>query len=664
MGCDGALLASRATTLSPPLTFAVGDSGRSHTIRRTLDPEDPALRDCGRARLAPVFARLATRGHLFALYQDAGHLDPHGHDGLAYPSDVPFGREAWGPYGLLMPASNPGFSSALADLAVRAADGRPMPGWDSAQNLGGTSWSGSGFPLYPISPTSRADYYLDGLAAELAPGGLGPRAAYVDAADADVPSWNLIDRVTGSPRAHTIAAALAAQQEALEVLRRRVGGPLFGEGSYAGRAQWESFESGLWDGRARQMTPPDELAGRIEPTLGQPVIPDFELFSVLPRASAHHGMGWESLFGDVGSEYGFPVDLCPAWNPSCDPSAVFLDPWFAHEVSFGHMAYAGLNGWVPNEYRTLEGVLREYALIGGVHGAIVASEAVAVGYVDAAGVERTLDEALAVRGYDFVHPRLRVRYAGGLEVFVNHAVSTEPWSVALPPDPSRGFDTVRLPRHGFAVFDRAGLLVFSAFNPDPSAPSAATRVEYARVPGRYTMVCGRGTAQTVAGFPDAETRAALSDHAALLAHTVLRSETRRTVVAVDRALGTRGSDPNTSPVSDALELSPGSGAWVVRSLGAPPPLVAIDVRADADVLPAEAQTGLRAIGRYEGGAWVDLTTRVAWQSSDDTVLRVDTAGAASALRRGEVEVSARLTPEGGAPPISSAPISLRVTPAP
>jgi len=663
MGCDGADLFAHSTPLDPPLTFAIPGVG-THTARRVVDPEDPAIRACGRARLGAVTARLAARGHLFSLYQDGGNIDPHGHDGLAYPTDVPLAMLAFGTYALRLPSFNPGYTPARADEVVRAADGTPMPSWDTTQNLAATSWAGAGYSIYPISPTHRTSYYIDGLAEELAPGGLGPRAVYIDAADAEVPSWNQVDRVVGSPRAHTIAAAIAAQQSALDAVRRRVGGPLFGEGAYAKRAQWESFESGLWDGRSRHMTPPDELGARIEQTLGQPIIPDYELFSILPRASGHYGMGWESLFGRLGVDYGFPVDLCIGGGTDCDRSSIFLDPWFAHEVTFGHMAYAGLNGWTPNEYRTLEGLLREWALVGAVHGAVVATEVASIVYVDAAGTERSLEQALAVDDFDFVHPRVRIRYASGLEVYVNHGLATRPWSVSLPPEAGRGFDTVALPRHGFLAFDPEGLLVFSALNPDPAAPAPTQRVEFARVPGRYTMVNGRGVVQAVAGFPDAETRAALAANPALLAHTVIRNDVRRIVVAADRGLGTRGDGVTTGTVGDALTLLSGSGSWVVQPIGAPPALASIVIDADVDLLPAGQQTGVRAIGRYDNDAWADFTTRVTWITSDPAVLRVDAAGGVSAERRGTATVTARFAPDGGGVAIASAPITLQVTAAP
>ncbi len=472
-----------------------------------------------------------------------------------------------------------------------------------------------------------------------------PGAAFIDA-QSELPGGVAIDQRSTSGKAHSIREGLIGNREAFEALRRYAQGPLFGEGHYWRARQWDSFESGLWDGRHRGFGVPVTPQGSLVPNRDAPVIPDFELSAVFPRAAGHHGMGWE---GDEhwGPGLTFPVD------GTNGRATAFVDSYFVNTITYGHAPYVGSNGAVLNNYWTLEGTLRSAVLVGAVQELLSRSRVATVRYVDGAGAELTLSEAL-LAPLDLANARVHVTYESGAQLWANHDLgSGTSWSVVaphLPPSQTaqvqRGFS---VPGNGFVVSDGRGFLAFSA-----TPEGGEARMDYVRAPGRWEAITGRGVAATYDGFPQAAVLAALPPGrvSAYRLGTVVRNDVHNLAIG---ASGGLWHYPTRSWF--------GPGRVDVTALGAQPAAVALSLRVQRNALRVGAQVGLSARVAYANDAWRDLTPLASFQVMPAGIVSVDQGGAALGLALGTAVVTATWDPDGPAGPqlpLTSAPVTLVV----
>ena len=532
MGCDPADLVDDDGNYSSQ----IGGTGPTYTIDG-VDPDNSTNKTAGNVAFGAAMDAAANAGWLMALYQDSGHLDQHGYGPYAgmqgdYPGTPPLSWIGWPDdtsghlRGLLAPATNPEYS-ADAYRIVTDENGDPTYGWDTTWNLvNATTWHGEGHAMHVISPTDLYDHFTEELADAV--GLFAPTALFVDATTG-VPSWNKIDRLVGSGKASRIWQATFDTIGALLTHKSDIGGPLNGENNHFRYNQWDSFEAGLWDGRHRKF--PVDVGNELTADAGRIngdswVIPDYELTQVGPLASANLGMGWEGQHLSTG----YPVD------GSSGATHAFVDSWWTNIVTFGHSAYFGTNGHVPNNYWTCEGILRSYYLLAGLQAAQRAGGVPVVEYFINNSTYVELDTAVreSTAATLLKNPRIRLTYPSGLVIWANHDVAgNNGWKVSItdsPPGGSPSSFSIGLPPNGFVATDPSGLLVFSADNPQGSGPSAH-RIDYARIPGRWEMMCTRGdTTQKYNGFPQSSLINQFSSPTAAANHTIIRNDVHNLLV--------------------------------------------------------------------------------------------------------------------------------------
>jgi hypothetical protein len=677
-GADPTLMHVEQVIADPPSVFTALP-GLPESVR-VVDPTHPTNVALAHDQFGSLMQTARELGIVMSLYQDWGGLDQHGWgpypEGQGpYPTPKPLWRPEWvfqdgqeiAGLALSVPSQTPDYP-AKAHRLVRDDVGDPKTGWDAGLSLVGSSWDGQGHAHHVVSPTYMEEHLADGLDEVMDL--YQPDALFVDVIH-EVPNYLKIDQELGSGKSKSIWAAEHELRSALFGHKANVGGPLLGENSHFRRFQWESYLSGLFDGRHRKFPvhfPVDTSEGPAEVNADSWVIPDYELTWVRPRSASDGGMGreidhmsvldWPSVMvadGCVNFPVGYPYPLdCldGSWN-------VFLDSWWTNLVTYGHSAFITTNGHGLNAVRSMEGILREYYLITGLQRAYSAAGDVTVRYVHPGG-EADLSEALGPLALDLKNPRVHLSYDTGLQIWANHEVIAPvggpggDWAVSVPdllPDGTPVVHQMTIPPNGFAASDGQGLLVFSAHNPE--APGAPHRIDYARVPGRWEMICTRGDGtQTFGGFPSFQILDELPPHG-FESHTVIRNDRRNLVV------GARGG------VWNAVAEAWFDGTVAVAPLEAPALLPQALVVAEQDGR-GEAGVGQRlgftatlylGLDSWGNPRTRDVTSLVSW-SLDSAAAAIDTNGAVTGLVPGPVQVSA--TWDDGTAVVHSAPVLLSV----
>jgi hypothetical protein len=659
-GCDPTELVVEQVIEDAP-SLIPGVFGMPDTLR-VVDPTDPANVALANDHFGSLMDTAHEQGVLVSLYQDWGGLDQHGWGPYAqgegpYPVDVPLWRPEWVfqdgqdilGLALSLPSQAPEYAEKTHRL-VRDDQGVPKAGFDANLALEGSSWDSQGHAHHVVSPSFMEEHLADGLDEVMVP--YAPDAIFVDVIH-EVPTFLRIDQVAGSERAHTVWQAEHELRTAIEGHKANVGGPLLGENSHFRRFQWDSYLSGLFDGRHRKFPvffPLDTSEGPGAVNADSWVIPDYEQTWVRPRSAADSGMGREidhmspadwgaqmAVDGCVNFPPGnpYPLDcLDGSWHP-------FLDSWWTNLVTYGHSAFMTSNGQALNAVRSMEGILREYYLIGGLQRAYHAAGDVTVGYVHSGG-EATLSEALGSLALDLTNPRVHLSYDTGLQIWANHEVLAPgggpggDWAVSVPdllPDGTPAVHRMTVPPNGFVASDGQGLLVFSAHNPD--SPGAPHRIDYARVPGRWEMICTRGDGtQTFGGFPGFELLEELPADG-YEAHTVIRNDRRNLLVGAIGGVWNSVADAWLSGLVTAVPLE---GAELVPTV-----LVVAEQegRNSASVGQRLGFTATLDLGPDASGhpRTRDVTPLVDW-SVDSGAAIIDGNGALTALSVGPVAVSA------------------------
>lgn len=598
------------------------------------------------------------KGLLFGLYTDSANIDEN-LGPTAYPTNIgPLWFESWYkvPLGqtLVVPTTSGGTVTLLAGEAigldlptgnafydgskvVRDDLGQPKLGWNTVYNLPHSTWDGYGHGLHNFSAAQMYDLLTDRL--ENLPASYDPGAAFVDQT-CDLPGNHHIDQMVGSNRSHTIADFLVDRNDAMLRHRRDMEGPLFGEGTYWRSHQFETYDSGIWDGRHRtipRLVKPQGPTVPLGATKEAPIIPDYEHFEVAGIAGANYGMGWEGQFDPSAPT---PYDGTNGLNSS------FADQWFTTIATYGHSAFLGTNGHVSNTFWTMEGTLRSYYLLTGLHAAQRSTTVTAVEY-ESGGNYYDLSATFAA-GITFDTPRIRISYANGLKLWANHAaVGGSVWQVQNVGYRLNGVGTpttvtFHIPPKGFVATDGEKLLVFSA----PLPNSTTGRIDYARVPGKWRMISCRGTATSFEGFPNpSEQIPSTANWTNFLAHTVVRNYTK------DVLIGASGGLWNPSTESFA------SGAYEIINppQAALPSALTLQVQSQQTSVDVDREIGISALATYgndpQNNAEIrNVTPLVTWSSSHPSLASVNKVGVVLGKATGQqVTISATWDPDGAGP---------------
>jgi len=238
------------------------------------------------------------------------------------------------------------------------------------------SWQRAWPPTYSIKPLKAVE-----VAERYGPAQVrkyGVDATYCDVHTAVVP-WGYVDYQAGTPGAAKLRTTFESYGRILQLQRKVYGGPCFSEGTH------HAFYSGLIDGSYGQMGLPDAP--------NQPLLLDFDLRKL------------HTLSADIS--------MTPAadWGPGTEY------PCMAATIAYGH------GGFFP--FDAVPRAARYYFLIGTMQQQYLLTPVRDIGYWDGSaflGVSRALPAGAHRRG------QVRVRYANGLEVFVNYSRS-DAWRV-------------------------------------------------------------------------------------------------------------------------------------------------------------------------------------------------------------------------------------------
>lgn len=295
---------------------------------------------------------------------------------------------------------------------------------------------------------------------------LGAGGAFLPTLAAWNPAWpwpgaddTVQDQLPTPQHAANLGDTVRAYKDLFGAVQKQ--GPLVAEGA---SGYWEtgydSFYAGYLDGLWRSLA---TGSPEVPPANGGLVVPDYEL-SVVRSRLVGLGMGpYPSFFG--------------ADESAGRLSDSQLDAQRAFGLAYGH---AGA-WWVrqpsggASEPLTEAEQAKEYFTARAVQARTLDAPLLAVRYVSSEGVERDLSNAF-IQNLDLAGPRLALRYANGVSVWVNHAEAL--WSVQL------GVESFDLPRHGWLVTGPDGFLAYSAL-------AEGRRVDYLWTP-EYVLLDGRG----------------------------------------------------------------------------------------------------------------------------------------------------------------------------
>jgi hypothetical protein len=285
-------------------------------------------------------------------------------------------------------------------------------------------------------------------------------------------------KINNSPArtgARSMKQMISQARDTLQLARQTVGGPIFNEGYNGGNTgatdnTWQFY--GYSDGQEK------EYPGQRDCL----IIPHFSLFEESQKIN--NRAPYVTRFHNYTTSGSMPYDL------------IDWDDYFAQALAFNHQFQPIVPGTdfqlsagpvVPfNEvfYRVVDTYYRAHELQREFNASPIAS----ISYRDdATGAFLSLEQALAISGFDFQNPRIRLIYENGLTILINFRA--QDWSVTtgLPVGVS-GSTTLALPRSGWVAW-RTGASEFLGY----SAKLVGNHVDYVRS-ANYIYGNGRGIA--------------------------------------------------------------------------------------------------------------------------------------------------------------------------
>ena len=311
--------------------------------------------------------------------------------------------------------------------------------------------SGEWRPAWPRCYALKSSRAVE-LDAKLAPEvqrKFGSNAAYTDVQTAVSP-WAYCDYDARVPGAGTFAATFYAYGELL-LHDQRVYGPTWSEGTY------QCLYAGLATGNYGLAYTGVDLAQ-------EPLNVAFDLMTIHPL-ECDIGMPWTGHFLK-GEDWKTPERI--------DES---IDHFLAATIAYGHI------GWLVEEEHGIQRTCRSYYMLQQLQKRYCMKRPDEIAYADLTGKWLTASQAIA--SGEMRHSRLRVKYPGGLQVYVNG--SREDWEIG-------GVDgkAVTLPPWGWYAFEKNTGFVELSGVMDRHRMDYVRSAEYEYLDGRSTRTCVGG----------------------------------------------------------------------------------------------------------------------------------------------------------------------------
>lgn len=437
-------------------------------------------------------------------------------------------------------------------------------------------------------------------------------AAYLDIQSYASPSHGAdgdhIDQLAGSPWAKSIRQGLIDQKLWMRDMTDILEGPMLGEGSiatFASNREWlfagycDSVQRVINTGNYKKASQ-QNLNDPYSPTLW-PVIPEFEL-RVMAPLQANHGNGFYDRFfsrSDTG------MTNQTTGLPNYPLSRAAHDRYRIYEITYGHTTFfmtAGAFNTAGN-MNTYADMIREYYLGRALQSLYLDSPVRSIHYLHNGALSSFEQVFSQTESIDtFRHPKLRITYTNGLEIYLNH--SSTGWNV------TSGGVPLTLPEDGWAAYQpSSGFKAFSGLAPG----TFGQRIDYCFAPGEYEFFDGRGN---VSGYGNINTGSAK----------------RIKVDNFARGLTVHEPSPNVIQVIN----------------GVAPVVASIEIKGDPNVGVGD-RVALKAIAHFTNGAFRNVTTLVDWSSLNQGVATINNGAALVALTPGQATITTSSF-QGFAPP--------------
>ena len=402
-----------------------------------------------------------------------------------------------------------------------------------------------------------------------------------------------VDQRVGSPWAKSLRQACADQREWMRDLQETYQGPLLGEGSHiVDGSNFELLWAGFCDSVQRSLnvgtnidpwTLPNNRRGWALSPTGWPVVPEIE-WRVFAPIQVNHGNGFPERFFSPPDG----PDFVTATGPIYPMTERMLDRNRVYEITYGKAAFLQTSG-NPNgigNTHTYAQFLSQYYMTNALQSRYTQGQPTSIEYWNG-GTWKTFQRIL--EDVDSLEPfrnaRIRLLFANGLEIVVNHAEAAFPVTI--------GGVAYSIPEDGFVARQAStGFLAFSAIPPG----TGGARIDYCIDPAAYEYFDGRGV---VGGYGAQSTP---------FAGVAFTNYTRGRTFREDT----------------------GTNAIVQVGTSSAPALLRVEVLPAANVLPAGGRKGLRAVAVYANGARRDVTKLVTWTSNSSSIATVNSGAAVTA----------------------------------
>lgn len=440
----------------------------------------------------------------------------------------------------------------------------------------------------------------------------GLSAAYLDIQSYASPSHGAdgdhIDQLMVSPWAKTIGQGVLDQKRWMRDMTDILEGPMLGEGSiatFASNREWlwggycDSVQRVINSGNYKKAFQ-QPLNDPHSPTLW-PVIPEFEL-RVMAPLQANHGNGFYDRFfsrSDTG------MTNASTGLPNYPLSRAALDRYRIYEITYGHTSFfmtSGAFGVVGNMLGYGD-MLREYYLGRALQARYLDSPVRTIQYLHnglLSSFEKVFFQTESVD--TFRHPKLRIAYKNGLEIYLNHGPSS--WNVTA------GGVAYTLPEDGWVASQpSSGFVAFSAIPPG----TGDQRIDYCFAPGEHEFFDGRGN---VSGYGS------------------INTGTAKRIKLSNFIRGITVQEPTANSIQ------------VIN--GVTPVIASIEIVGDPSIVIGD-RVPLKAIAHFTNGAFRNVTTLVNWSSTNPGVSTINEGGALIGFAIGQTTITTSSF-QGFAPP--------------
>ena len=408
----------------------------------------------------------------------------------------------------------------------------------------------------------------------------------------------------GTSWGRTLSQALRDQRTWMRGMQDTFEGPLLGESSIAtAGANFEFLWAGVCDSTQRVInsgsglsasnTPIPRAYSQNAPTQW-PVIVDYE-WRVFSRLQANHGNGiFERFFGPIDG----PNFVDASGNAIYPMTEPMLDRYRLYEITYGKTGYFQVNGAfnLAGNYLLFADYLKEYYMTNALQALYMESAPTQIQYLYN-GQLLTFDDIFfqTETTNTFRHPRIRLAFPNGLEIYLNH--NQVPWNVTV------GNVSYVIPEDGFVARRRGTqFLCFSAIPPS----TGGQRIDYCNAPNEYEFFDGRGA---VSGYGNLTTP---------YNRVAFKSLTRNTIGRENPA--------------QSIDLTSAGPAPTITRINVQPPLATLS-------LGSAQRKGFHAVATYSNGAVRDVTKLVTWSSSLPAIASVNQGAAVTAAVPGAATIT-------------------------